>query len=371
MDCRKNRCGPKQICDVIWSKYSENPCQPEQLVCEDTLLVRSTVLNKLCPIKICDFPGQNLGITGCNLDACDYGDGSNGDAIFTGAIIFDTDIQFKNLTVLPGANIEIKNSAIIQVQETFTMNDGIISSIGEAGGAGAQIGIGSGQGNPGEGEGGGSCGKIVDDMPQGGGGGGNATEGFDSPGGATGGSVQIPCTIGSGGGGGTFTSPPSIPVDNVKGGNGGAGGGVITIYAKNMNLNNVFIQVIGSRGSDGKNDDDIPEVYVAGGGGGSGGKIELCANTIEIEGVSLDAQGGTGGRGGQTALNGGKGGDGCINLSYLNYNDSGNSSIIPTPKRMKLYPFKEDQSIIVIKNQDEQLCSVPINTLIPSYESGS
>ena len=122
--------------------------------------------------------------------------------------------------------------------------------------------------------------------------------------------VSAPTYPGGGGAsGGSFEA-------NFRGGDGGAGGGVVTLYAPNTFTFNGAIIADGVAGSD--SDDSCAG---GGGGGGAGGSVYVAANVLNGSGT-IRANGANGGVGNLDTLGAGGGGVGFISIVYGsgNYN---------------------------------------------------
>ncbi len=127
--------------------------------------------------------------------------------------------------------------------------------------------------------------------------------------------------LGSGGGGGSPDAEGDGTCSDAYAGDGGAGGGLIAIFAGGS------IEVSGSILADGDDGDDAVsgscDAEVGGGGAGAGGTILLAAPDISITGT-VSAEGGLGGDSASDnagspiygSAYGGNGGDGRIRLDY-------------------------------------------------------
>jgi hypothetical protein len=126
--------------------------------------------------------------------------------------------------------------------------------------------------------------------------------------------------MGSGGGGGSPDAEGDGACSSEYAGDGGAGGGLVAIFAGEA------IEVSGgvwADGADGDDGDSGPCAgEVGGGGGGSGGTIYLAAPSIDITGT-VSSVGGLGGSSDSTNIGkpygsawGGAGGEGRVRLDY-------------------------------------------------------
>ncbi|MFA6252861.1 MAG: LamG-like jellyroll fold domain-containing protein [Patescibacteria group bacterium] len=224
----------------------------------------------------------------------DLGTGIDGDFVSSGNDTWATDKNFSSLHILAGHTITVEPDVIIKVQGDALI-DGVLYAKGKGYLGGLGIADGSNNGT-GTGFGGGVI-HTGDFIKSGGGGAGHATIGVPG-GGDDGGDAGIsygfpnldPIFMGSGGGSGdgAYYTP---------GGDGGDGGGIIQLFAYNIDIN-------GEVNADGE--DGIAGViggmnnwyYTGGGGGGSGGSIYLKAFKEANIGENLvHALGGLGGIG--------------------------------------------------------------------------
>jgi uncharacterized repeat protein (TIGR01451 family) len=161
-------------------------------------------------------------------------------------------------------------------------------------------------------EGGGGAGRQQTSNSGGGGGGGYGTNGADAGtdsginygrGGIAYGSPTLgKIYLGSGGGGGAGYASTSC------GAPGGAGGGILVIFAEEIDIN-------GNLYANGNNGGNSP-CDGGGGGGGSGGSIYLFAGHLILNTERVKAVGGSFGAPGWGTWRGGSGGDGRIRLDY-------------------------------------------------------
>ena len=133
--------------------------------------------------------------------------------------------------------------------------------------------------------------------------------------------------FGSGGGGGSPDTEGDGVSNSNYAGDGGAGGGLISLFA------GTEFTISGSILSNGKDGDDGVSGggEVGAGGGGSGGMIYLASPELSITGT-VQAQGGTGGigvgnSGPYGSAQGGNGGDGRVRLDYNNLTGTSSTTI--------------------------------------------
>jgi hypothetical protein len=175
--------------------------------------------------------------------------------------------------------------------------------------------------------GGGSDGDNGDGRGASGGGGGNYTvgsAGSTEGGGAVGGSggavaqtnTELTVNVfGGGGGGGSRTGSGAYPA-------GGAGGGLIFIFTKDLQVNNQIL----SNGGLGQTSGD------GGGGGGAGGCVLIKTITATLGSNQINALGNTGG------IRGGTGGNGRIHLDYASSYTGTTSPTLSATQDSSLYP---------------------------------
>jgi len=249
-----------------------------------------------------------------------FGDGSDGDVTISANCTINKIMYYNNLTIDSGVTVTSdKKVLIIYVKNTLT-NNGKISMTGKGGSGG---GVGSG-----------SCGCYCsicqsglsgeDGLIAGGSGGHYSYCSSSNPGaGGAGNDEKLRAlknhvgycewcnfpNAGAGGGGGDgycecVGESGTCQVIGLPG-DGGAGGGAIYIFAKNL-VNNGTIEAKGENGENGTNGTYQKR---AGGGGGAGGLVVL--NYITKSGTgNIDVSGGNGGTSG--CGNGQAGSDGKI-----------------------------------------------------------
>jgi len=223
-----------------------------------------------------------------------FGDGSDGDKVFSSNGTIDTDKNYENLTINSGVKVTVKSGVKIRVRGTLKVY-GILSGTGQGGKGG---GCTSGQNGTCSGDFGGRGGKGGDSYyGRTGGSGGN----YGGGGGAGGGKDFDGYNGGSrcGGGGGTCTSNYSYVW-------GGSGGGEIDIYARRIEIyENGKIESSGTNGGG--------SIYwqYGGGGGGGGGKIYIYFGSGGFKNLgTIEAKGGNGANGDTWQYGGGGGGGG-------------------------------------------------------------
>ncbi len=251
-------------------------------------------------------------------------------------------VGYKNLTVNSGVTLSApawdgSTGGILAIlaKETVTIT-GTISAVGSGyrggsgqngggdrpgvGGQGESVGGTGGYSNAANGTGGGGAGHLTSyEHPGGGGGGGHATGGANGvtsvygSGGGTGGNAGLTNAIPGGGGGrGMYWEGLTQRTE----GQGGRGGGIIFIFAKNI----VISGAVNAGGANGQNgyagSSGDSRVSWSGGGGGAGGSVLLKAQSATLGSNKATALGGSGG--GYYAFGGpgGAGGSGRIHLDY-------------------------------------------------------
>ncbi|MBN2562252.1 MAG: hypothetical protein JXQ75_15110 [Phycisphaerae bacterium] len=265
----------------------------------------------------CLGDGDGNGVDdACECTCCPggpFGDGSDGDVVIDHNTQLARDMDYHNLTVLPGVTLDTRGHTV-WVCGTLENNGTITDTY--CGGHGGNAGSGGWGGDP--------C-----DSPS-----GNPKPDQCTPGtcGSAGG--QARCTGGGqggdggdGGGGGGGAMWPQLSCDaDADGGNGGDGGasgdggGVVRIYVFNLDNSGGIIHADGEDGQPGSDGEDgecftwaLKDLGGGGGGGGcggdggDGGTVEIHYGSLTTYGT-IRAHGGDGGGRGY-------GGDGC-NLSY-------------------------------------------------------
>ncbi|HNQ24405.1 MAG TPA: sulfatase-like hydrolase/transferase [Phycisphaerae bacterium] len=279
----------------------------------------------------CDVPITGDGGT----DPKPWGGGCDGDVVISADRTLTRDMEYRNLTVLPGRRLNT-HGYTVRVLELLD-NSGTITDdyTGGAGGAGGAGGKGANpKGYPSDLTG---CGRVYQNCTNGGNGGlGHAPAIYQGVFVGYGGD-------GGGGGGGGGGGWHNISVDDADGGNGaaggagGKGGGYVKVYAHDLNNRtgtNISINANGYAGSAGatapEGDEGDPNKYPgyeqcgaenfrswgfrevsgggggggAGGNGGNGGTVVVRYARLINQG-SITAHGGAGGSGGGGGTYGG------------------------------------------------------------------
>ncbi|PIS04710.1 MAG: hypothetical protein COT81_04980, partial [Candidatus Buchananbacteria bacterium CG10_big_fil_rev_8_21_14_0_10_42_9] len=224
----------------------------------------------------------------------DFGTGADGAFVSSGNATWTTDKNFTSLTVQSGHTITVEPQVVIKVQGDVVI-DGTFSAKGQGYRGGRSRLCCS---EAGSGPGGGGGGALINfPAATGGGGGGGYAEvgqgGGDAIASPAGGGGEIYGNdlleaIDKGSGGGSGGSVYNIE----SGGGGGYGGGIIQLFAQNIDINGE-INVDGNDGGDGHT---ATNIYTGGGGGGAGGSIFIKALNVADLGTSLvHADGGQGG----------------------------------------------------------------------------
>lgn len=244
-----------------------------------------------------------------------FGDGSDGDAVWSTNDIIDSDKQYNSLHVLPGAILSTNGSRIFVrgrlLNEGTIKNDGSAASgvTGGFGGAGDTVagGISGADGRTTTGAGASAIDwttQVLDNRGEGGGGGGaganvggeptdDATNfvqnsAFENIVGALVGSSFTDAGLVSPEGGGGGGAGGNASGSGTNGGAGGGGGGTVMISAKTIDNSRGTIQAKGGAGSAATGGGNA-----GGGGGGGGGRIVLLG--IDTSQGTLSVAGGAGG----------------------------------------------------------------------------
>lgn len=306
------------------------------------------------------------------LFAQDFGDGSDGNCVFSGLQSKSTwncvDLTVTGNTTFPGTSaIVIKVLGDVTVNNAITLSvAGSILTPGPGGSDGGDCNAGapatcnnvSGSGS-GAGGGGGVAADNNEFIGAGGGGGAGGTyndsfAGSSGSVGSNGGATTVGGTAGSantsgygneinldtsllggsGGGAGGSGEDSSGGGTYNAGGDGGGGGGAIAIIAQGEITIEGSISANGGAGGNGA--DNTFDGTGGGGGGGSGGGIYIySASTITVNG-SISATGGAAGLKGNAVStilggDGGSGGKGRIRLDSQSGAFSGSGTVDPTP----------------------------------------
>jgi hypothetical protein len=246
-------------------------------------------------------PGP-MGAPGADGQLRIYGDGSAGDVVIDAGgtvdlfeeVVTDGNAQFANLTIAAGTTLRVPSGTVLRCSEVC-QNDGTILV-----GAGASGGIGRASGgNIGPGELPAMASAVASIV-------GRAAQTGEV------GDASV-ARLGGGGGGGVTAAQARVflRLDAIGGGgggmgiadvtSGGAGGGAITVLAREGIVNTGLIDASGTISS-------------LTGGGGGGGIIVLASAGDVTNGGTLAALGGKGGSASASGAAGGGGGGGIIHV---------------------------------------------------------
>ena len=238
----------------------------------------------------------------------DFGTGADGAFTSSGNTTWTSDKNFTSLTIQSGHTITVEPGVVIKVQGNAQIS-GTLYAKGQ-GYAGGWVDGGVGERGDGPGGGGGGV-TITSSSSSGGGGAGHGATaqdgegcqpGYCDGGKAYGNELLENIDKGSGGGG-------TAPRGAAEGASGGAGGGIIRLYANSLTVSG-SINADGDDGNDGNAASG--DYYTGGAGGGSGGTIFI--KSFESAALGSNLVHALAGAGGEGVYDGGDGAIGRIRI---------------------------------------------------------